>query len=191
MNREEFKLPIFTLRKYMVRPFLRCVFNTLLFNRMIYKLFKTSDFYCNVLKVGYNQLLDKKTQMRIEDEIQSIYQSIYRSIIGQKPIVIYFSFFSYFKKKGLFGSYKEPFVWEKWVIPIKCKEYENSDIRAYLSTIFLMLLQKQQHIHHIKNVMNIDYFEVRWGEKVKKRKSSWKKFVNGIKKLSPPQFDMS
>ena len=187
MNREEFKLPIFTLRKYMVRPFLRCVFNTLLFNRMIYKMFKTGDFYCNVLEVGYPQLLDKKIQMRLEDEIQSIYQSI----IEQKPIMIDFSFFSYFKKKGILGSYKERFVWEKWLIPIKCREEEHGDIRDYLSHIFLMMLKKTQHLDHVTRRMNINYFEVSWNTKLKSRKSSWKKFVNGIKKFSPPQFDMA
>ena len=187
MNREEFKLPVFALRKYMLRPFLRCVFNFFLYNRMIYKKLKTKDFYCNVLEIGYKQLTDTKIQMRLEDEIQSIYQIVN----NLNPIVVDFSFFSFFKRKGFLGNYKEPFVWEKWIIPIKYRESQLTDIHGYLSTILLWMMEKKNHIITIKNLMNINYFEVDWDTKPKKRKSSWKKFVTGIRKFSPPQFDMS
>ena len=76
---------------------------------MIYKKLKTNNFYCNVLDIGYKQLVDKKIQMRLEDNIQSIYQAVEY----QKPITVDFSFFSFVKKKGCLGNYKEEFVWGK------------------------------------------------------------------------------
>ena len=189
MNREEFKLPLFKLTKYMIRPFLRCVFNTLLFNRMIHKELLINTFDCDIMNVSYIKLMDKSLQLHIEEDIQSIY----KTIDNCSPFTINFSFFSFIKKNGLLRKYKEKFIWETWCIPIKCiKNNEISiGICSYMSTLLQMVMNKQNHIIPITNTLNINYFTIDWNKKPKKRRLSWKKVMSKLSNMSPPEFNIT
>lgn len=187
MNREEFKLPLVTVKKFEVKPILEIIFNTLLFNRMIHKQLNVYDVCCDIFKIGYVKMYDSDIQDKIYDAIKNIYESLFE----HKTSMVEFSFYVKMEKNGFLTKYKEKFIWEKWYIPIRYSnkpDIEYSKIQPYFEQILTKLTWKTNHLYSIVSHMNCSYFFIEWSDKPKKRRSSWKRVVDGIKKFSPPEF---
>ncbi|KAK9803935.1 hypothetical protein WJX72_006313 [[Myrmecia] bisecta] len=122
-NCETINLPSLAVEQYQVREVLRCLLQTIIFNRALGPV-RPREVDSELFDITYVQCGDEKVDAKIEEKINQFYAWVEKHPGKRGQVCL--SFFEKRRKQAWFSKQEERLYWEQWCINVSIIESNTS-----------------------------------------------------------------